>query len=82
MTKKIIVTIAVFTAMLLAPRASYAQYGEEPVLGAKYPEDVIIHEPIEAGIADNPAILGAVMLMASGALTYISKKTKASLILN
>lgn len=83
--KKVLITLAILLAVLLAPRAAYAKtictqaYGqalecyeeEEVVLG-------VIHEPVEAGIADHPLALACGLLLVSIGLTFISRKNIVS----
>jgi hypothetical protein len=75
MIKTIIISVSLFVAALTMPAISSAQYGQE-VLGEKAPEVIIVHKPVEAGIEDHPELVGALLLVASFGLKYISRKTK------
>jgi hypothetical protein len=82
---KVIATVLILMAALLVPASSYAKtvciqyyggavecYEEEEVLGE-------VHEVIETDLADiNPATLGIVYLLTSGAIFYLSRKVRKS----
>lgn len=67
--------LAVFAkpASILADEQTCVQvYGGGVVCGAEAPE----HKPVEAGLAENLAIIGGGFLLASGVLLYYSRKVK------
>ncbi|MEJ2348117.1 MAG: hypothetical protein P8Y17_02895 [Patescibacteria group bacterium] len=72
--KKLFLLLAILVLTLFSPRAISAEetcvsvYGGGVVCGAE------THETVETGLGDNPAILGATLLMASGILLYLSKR--------
>lgn len=72
--KKLFLSLTILVLTLFSPKAILAQencvtvYGGGVVCGAE------THEPVETGLGDNPAILGASLLMASGVLLYFSKR--------
>jgi len=86
MVKKTLITIAIIGTALAAPGAAFAEtvctqeYGqavvchEEQVLG-------VTHEPVEAGILDNPIALSVGLLSVSFGFTYLSRKVKPSKLL-
>lgn len=76
--KKLILALSLFAAALIVPASILAQtnlepgvcfsvYGGRVVCGAK-------HEVVPTGLADNPAVLGAGLLVASAALFIFSRK--------
>ncbi len=77
MTKKIVISLTLFIAVLLAPQTVGAQYGQQ-VLGEKAKGAVIVHEPVEAGIFDNPLSLAVSLLLISLSFTYLSRKAEVS----
>lgn len=86
MLKKTLITLAIIGALLSAPKTVFAEtvctqeYGqavvchEEQVLG-------VTHEPVEAGILDNPLALSIGLLSVSFGFTYLSRKVKPSKLL-
>jgi hypothetical protein len=83
MLKKILITLAVAAAAVLTPEVAYAQqncvtvYGGGVVCGAE--TEVIVHKPVEAGLAENLMAVAAVSLTAAGALQFISKRISTRL---
>ena len=75
--KKLFLSLAILVLTLSTPRAILAEetcvsvYGGGVVCGAE------THETVETGLGDNPAILGAGLLMASGIFLYLSKRVIA-----
>lgn len=74
--KKLIV-LTFLTAFLSVPTAVFAQeqtcvnfYGGGVICGAAAPE----HEPVEAGLAENLALIGGGLILASGLFFYLSRK--------
>lgn len=70
---KLITAVAVATIIVTSPVGVSAQYGQE-VLGETTPEVVIEHAPVQAGIADSPAMVAAILLTVSAVLYKVSKK--------
>lgn len=84
MIYKILITGSLVLAVLLSPSNSYAkivctqEYGQ-PVVCIEEEEKVLaVHEPVEAGLFDNPAFYGTLFIVASRVLLYVAKKEKAS----
>ena len=76
MFKKLLAVAVVVTALLGAVSSVSAEdqvcvsvYGGGVVCGAQAP-----HQPVNAGIAENIALLGAGSVMISGVLFFLSKK--------
>lgn len=78
MFKKFVISLITIVVFLF-PKASFAQencvqvYGGGVVCGAEAPE----HKPVPAGLADNPLTIGLGLLLASGALLYVSRKIRS-----
>ncbi|MEJ2441789.1 MAG: hypothetical protein P8Y06_02630, partial [Patescibacteria group bacterium] len=68
--KKLFLSLTILVLTLFSPRVISAEetcvsvYGGGVVCGAE------THETVETGLGDNPAVLGAGLLMASGILLY------------
>lgn len=76
MLKKILVSAVLSVAALTAPVSVSADdqvcvsvYGGGVVCGAQAP-----HKPVEAGLAENIALLGGGSMLASGVFYFLSKK--------
>ncbi len=82
MIRKITVSL-ILAAALLLPQTAYGKtvctqaYGQ-PVRCYEEEEQVLgVHEPVEAGIFDNPLALAISLLLISLGFTYLSRKAKA-----
>ena len=82
MSRKFLFSLIVSTIVISAlPSKALAQepcvqvYGGGVVCGAVAPE----HKPVETGLADNLALFGGALILASGVIFYISKKIKSSI---
>lgn len=80
--KRVIIALIVMIAVFAKPSQSFAQeqncvqvYGGGVVCGAAAPE----HKPVEAGLAENIALIGGGFILAAGVLLYYyySRKAKA-----
>ena len=78
MFKKLLVITALTVAALTVTPSVYAEdntcvqvYGGGVVCGAQAP-----HQPVNAGIADNIALIGASLVAVSGVLLFLSKKAR------
>lgn len=79
MFKNILITVAFIFVFISAPKSIFAQeaqicpqpYGGGVVCGVK------THEPVETGLAENLALVGALAVGVSGVLLFLSKKAKA-----
>ena len=74
--KKLIITV--FALIVLAVPAKVMAEDQEIICPQPYGGGVVcgVHTPVNAGIADNLALIGTGFIMASGALLYFSKKIK------
>ncbi len=89
MLKKSLIVLAVTAALLGVPSSVNADgdkkgevkgaqvcvqvYGGGVVCGAEAP-----HKPVEAGLAENLALMGAGLMAASGVFFYLSKKARVA----
>lgn len=82
MLKKILATIAFTSLALTMPVSVIAEencvqvYGGGVVCGAETPK---VHKPVQAGLADNPFIIGFGFVAISASLFIISRKHQARL---
>lgn len=81
MLKKVIISL-ILLAVLTMPQTVYGKtvctqaYGQ-PVVCYEEEEQVLgVHEPVDAGILDNPLSLVISLLLTSLGFTYLSRKTK------
>jgi hypothetical protein len=74
--KKLIITV--LSLVVLAVPAKVMAEDQEIICPQPYGGGVVcgVHTPVNAGIADNLALIGTGFIMASGALLYFSKKIK------
>jgi len=89
--KKLIISLILLVSMGFAPKAVLADGKvlgetteeeicvETTIYGGQvgYVCGIKTHEPVDTGIADNPLILGAGLLLASGLFYKFSKRLKA-----
>ena len=84
--KKIITVLLLLIAFSFSPRIVLADQIEEEICveatvyggGIGVVCGIKTHEPVDTGIADNPLLLGAGLLITSGLLYRFSKKLKAT----
>lgn len=84
--KKIITVLLLLISFGFSPRLVLADQIEEEVCvettvyggGIGVVCGIKTHEPVDTGIADNPLLLGAGLLITSGLLYRFSKKLKAT----
>ncbi len=82
MIKKLTISLLLIAA-LVAPHTAYGRtictqaYGQ-PMECYEEEEQVLgVHEPVDAGIFDNPLSLAISLLLTSVGFTYLSRKTKS-----
>ena len=78
MFKKVLVITALTVAALTVTPSVYAEdntcvqvYGGGVVCGAQAP-----HQPVNAGLGENLALIGAGLVVTSGVLLFLSKKAR------
>ena len=75
--KNKLITVLFLTALVfLTPSVTNAQqYGQGVVLG-KGGETEIVHEPVKAGLKEDLAVIGTLLVLSSLTLSYFSLKEK------
>lgn len=75
---QISLVIILLLASLATPVAADGQYGNGAIQPTPTPQPEVVHEPVEAGIADNPTLLVAGTFGVAAVLFALSKKTRTA----
>lgn len=74
--KKIILTISVLAVLALPTKVMANDSQDTVICPQPYGGGVVcgVHTPVETGIGDNLGLIGSGLIMASGVVSYLSKK--------